>query len=98
MAKRVKIYRDSNGTPRVPLKRTMSKPKTWDSPADYLYTTADGRFQVSKIWCGGTVWQAEALDGSRPFRSRWGDHKVYNGDSLDDCRIEIAMLYDDEED
>ena len=59
------------------------------------YTTADGRFQISKTWCGEVVWQATATDGSKPFRIGWGGKtpsNVFNGETLRECREEIEAI------
>lgn len=53
------------------------------------YETSDGRFHITKIWCGEVVWQCRATDGSKPFRS--GRSDIYNGDTLADVRYEIAL-------
>ena len=63
------------------------------------YQTEDGRFVVYRYHNrGGGGWQARALDGSEPFISAsFGKiHKssIYNGDTLADCRNEIADAID----
>lgn len=62
------------------------------------YETHDGRFQVSSIYNrGGNTWQAVAMDGSEPFVSIFGGRrrqsKYFNGDTLEECRVEISDVY-----
>lgn len=81
-------------------KRIWHPPISPGSSGGYTtYETHDGRFEINSIYNrGGPTWQARCTDGSDPFRGFGGKYnsKYYNGDTLDECRDEIGMVYDKE--
>ena len=81
--------------------RRITTPATWQSTGGTHYETPDGRFRVYRTYgYRSEGWQARALDGSTPFRStlfgRTQSSNVYNGDTLADCRDEIAYALEQE--
>ena len=60
------------------------------------YETQDGRFTVVKLYNRtGNVWQAQARDGTEPFRGMADRRsRYYNSDTLGDVRDELGLIYE----